>query len=367
MVMGPGGGGGHFMFMGPRGDQPGKRPTLSMYRRLLNFVAPYRWNVIFSAVLLVISTVLGLYWPQVVQRVVDGLKDPGLLDVLVAGLVVVLLVRAVVDGVRQYVMAYTGERVIFDLRMAIVRHLQSMSLSFFNARKTGDLMSHVTSDATVVHGVITQTILQVLGQVLTLVGGLVVIFLMNWKLALLTLVVAPPIGLLGQRLGRQIRDLSRVTQEAQGEAVGVLQEAIAEVRVVQAFTREEYEAERFHTKLLYTFAKTMERNKITSIMFPLIGFLGFASSIVVLWFGGHEVANGELTTGQLVAFLLYLGMVAGPIGGLAGQWGGIQSAFGAADRIFALLDTLPDVQDAGDAVVLPPVEGEIVFENVGFK
>src|SRR3954464_3723039 len=115
------------------------------------------------------------------------------------------------------------------------------------------------------------------------------------------------------------------------------------------------------------FGKSMERNKITSIMFPLIGFLGFASSIVVLWFGGHEVANGELTTGQLVAFLLYLGMVAGPIGGLAGQWGSIQSAFGAADRIFALLDTVPDVKDAPDAVALPPVEGEIVFENVGFK
>ena len=367
MVMGPGGGG-HFMFMGPRGDQPGKRPTLSMYKRLLTFVAPYRWNLVISAILLVISTVLGLVWPQVVQRVLDdGLANPSFLDVLVAGLIVVLLVRAVIDGVRQYVMAYTGERVIFDLRMAIVRHLQSLSLSFFNVRKTGDLMSHVTGDATVVHGIVTQTILQVLGQVLTLVGGLVVIFLMNWKLALLTLVVAPPIGLLGQRLGRQIRDISRVTQDAQGEAVGVLQEAIAEVRVVQAFTREEYEAERFHGKLLYMFGKSMERNRITSIMFPLIGFLGFASSIVVLWFGGHEVANGELTTGQLVAFLLYLGMVAGPIGGLAGQWGSIQSAFGAADRIFALLDTVPDVQDAPDAIALPPVEGEIVFENVGFK
>ncbi len=361
-------GGGHMMFMGPRGDQPGKRPTLTMYRRLLLFVAPYKWNLVFSAVLLVISTALGLVWPQVVQRVLDnGLRDPSFLDLLVVGLVVVLLVRALVDGLRQYVMSYTGERVIFDLRMAIVRHLQSLSLSFFNARKTGDLMSHVTSDATVVHGVITQTILQVLGQVLTLVGGVTTIFLMNWKLALLTLVVAPPMGLLGQRMGRQIRDLSRATQDAQGEAVGVLQEAIAEVRVVQAFTREEYEAERFHTKLLFMFRKSMERARVTSIMFPLIGFLGFASSIVVLWYGGHEVANGELTIGQLVAFLLYLGMVAGPIGGLAGQWGSIQSAFGAADRIFALLDTVPEVQDSPDAVPLPAVEGEIRFENVAFK
>jgi len=367
MMMG-GPGGGHVMFMGPRGDQPGKRPTLSMYRRLLRFVAPYRWNLLFAAVLLIISTALGLVWPQVVQRVLDaGLKDPSFLDILVVGLVIVLLVRALVDGLRQYVMSYTGERVIFDLRMAIVRHMQSLSLSFFNVRKTGDLMSHVTSDATVVHGVITQTILQVLGQVLTLVGGVTVIFLMNWKLALLTLVVAPPMGLLGQRMGRQIRELSRAAQDAQAEAVGVLQEAIAEVRVVQAFTREEYEAERFHTKLLFMFRKSMDRARVTSIMFPLIGFLAFASSIVVLWYGGHEVANGELTIGQLVAFLLYLGMVAGPIGGLAGQWGSIQQAFGAADRIFELLDTVPEVQDAPDAVPLPPVRGEIRFDEVVFK
>ena len=358
------------MFMGPRGDQPGKRPTLSMYRRLLLFVAPYKWNLVFAAALLIVSTALGLVWPQVVQRVLDtGLKDPGFLDILVVGLVVVLLVRAVVDGLRQYVMSYTGERVIFDLRMAIVRHMQSLSLSFFNMRKTGDLMSHVTSDATVVHGVITQTILQVLGQVLTLVGGVTTIFLMNWKLALLTLVVAPPMGLLGQRMGRQIRDLSRATQDAQAEAVGVLQEAIAEVRVVQAFTREDYEAERFHTKLLFMFRKSMDRARVTSIMFPLIGFLAFASSIVVLWYGGHEVANGELTIGQLVAFLLYLGMVAGPIGGLAGQWASIQQAFGAADRIFALLDTVPEVQDAPGAVSLPAGNPAMAirFEDVAFK
>jgi subfamily B ATP-binding cassette protein MsbA len=369
MIMGGGAGhGGGMMFFGRGGDQPGKRPSLSMYRRLLRFVAPYKWNLGFAALLLVVSTALGLVWPQVVQRVLDvGLHDPAFLDFLVVGLVIVLLVRAVIDGVRQYVMTYTGERVIFDLRMSLVRHMQSLSLSFFNVRKTGELMSHITSDATLVHGVITQTILQVLGQVLTLVGGVGTIFLMNWRLALLTLVVAPPIGLLGQRLGRSIRDLSRATQDAQAEAVGVLQEAIAEVRVVQAFTREEYEAERFHTKLLFTFRKTMERARVTSVMFPLIGFLGFASSIVVLWYGGHLVASGELTTGQLVAFLLYLGMVAGPIGGLAMQWGQIQQAFGAADRIFALLDTVPELQDAPDAKPLPPVAGKIVFDEVAFR
>src|SRR5437899_264114 len=365
----PMGGGGLHMFMwGQRGDAAKKRPTVAMYRRLLRFVGPYRWNLAFAAALLVISTALGLVWPQIVQRVLDlGFKEPGLLDELVVVLIAVLLVRAVIDGARQFVMAWTGEKVIFDLRMAIVNHLQSMSLSFFNVRKTGDLMSHVTSDATLVHGVVTQTIIQVLGQVLTLVGGITIIFLMNWRLALLTLVVAPPIGIIGQYLGRKIRDISRAAQDAQGEAVGVLQEALAEVRVVQAFTREEYEAKRFHEKLLVMFQKSIDRSRIGAIMFPAIGFLGFASSIVVLWYGGHQVAAGELTAGQLVAFLLYMGMVGGPVGGPASQWTGIQQAFGAADRIFALLDTEPDVRDIPGAVPIGPVRGEIEFDAVSFK
>src|SRR6266481_7244378 len=208
MRVGGGGGGGmgaHGFIMAGGSGSGKKRPSIAMYRRLLRFVQPYRRNLVLAAALLILSTVLGLVWPQVVLRVLDiGLKDSALLDQLVVGLIAILLVRAVIDGVRQYVMTWTGERVIFDLRMEIVRHLQSLSLSFFTRRKTGELMSHVTSDATLVHGVITQTIIQVLGQVLTLVGGVAVIFLMNWRLALLTLVVAPPIAILGQRMGRRI-------------------------------------------------------------------------------------------------------------------------------------------------------------------
>src|SRR6266513_5388270 len=367
-MIGMGGGGMHMFFMGPRGAADKKRPSLTVYRRLLRYVGPYRWNLAFAAALLVLSTALALIWPQVVQRVLDlGRKDPGILDSLVVLLIFVLLIRSAIDGVRQFVMSWTGENVIVDLRRGIVTHLQSLSLSFFNQRKTGDLMSHVTSDATLVHGVVTQTIIQVLGQVLTLVGGVAVIFLMNWRLALLTLVVAPPIGVIGQFLGRRIRDISRAAQDAQGEAVGVLQEALAEVRVVQAFTREDYEAKRFLEKLMIMFDKSIERSRISSIMFPAIGFLGFASSIVVLWYGGHQVAAGEITAGELVAFLLYMGMVAGPVGGLAGQWTGIQQAFGAADRIFALLDTEPEVRDRPGALPMGPVRGEIEFDEVSFR
>src|SRR5437762_10750747 len=180
MRVGGGGGMGAHGFIMAGGSGAGKKkPSIAMYRRLLRFVRPYRSNLVLAAALLILSTVLGLVWPQVVLRVLDaGLKDAALLDELVLALIGVLLIRAAIDGVRQYVMTWTGERVIFDLRMEIVRHLQSLSLSFFTRRKTGELMSHVTSDATLVHGVITKTIISVIGQGLTLVCGLDVIVVM---------------------------------------------------------------------------------------------------------------------------------------------------------------------------------------------
>src|SRR5213594_4209761 len=362
------GGGGDFHMWFGGSDRGKKPPSLVVYRRLLRFAAPYKWNLVVAGVMLLASTALGLVWPQIVRFVLDeGLQNASTLDLLVGLLIVVLLVRSAIDGARGFLMAYTGERVIFDLRVAIVRHLHSLSLSFFNERKSGELLSHVTSDATIVHSVVTQTILSVLGQVLTLVGGIIVIFAMNWRLALLTLVVAPPIALIGRYLGNRIRVISRAAQDAQAEAVGVLQESLAEMRTVQAFTREPYELGRFEERLAKYFTQAIRRSRLGNTMFPLIGFLGFASSIVVLWYGGHQVAAGEITAGELVAFLLYMGMVAGPIGGLASQWTSIQQAFGAADRIFALLDTEPEVRDLPGAVPIRPVRGEIEFDNVSFR
>ena len=362
-----GGGGFHMMWFG--GSDRGKKPpSVVVYRRLLRFSAPYKWNLVLAGVMLLASTGLGLVWPQIVRFVLDeGLKKASVLDLLVGILIVVLLVRSAIDGARGFLMAYTGERVIFDLRVAIVRHLHSLSLAFFNERKSGELLSHVTTDATIVHGVVTQQILAVLGQVLTLVGGIVVIFLMNWRLALLTLVVAPPIALIGRYLGSRIRNISRAAQDAQAEAVGVLQESLAEMRTVQAFTREPYEVGRFEDRLRKYFVQAIARSRLGNTMFPLIGFLGFASSIVVLWYGGHQVAAGEATAGEIVAFLLYMGQVSGPVGGLAGQWAQIQEAFGAADRLFALLDTQPSVVERPDAAPLPAGPAAIEFDHVSFR
>lgn len=367
MIGGPGGGA-HFLLWHGGTERDRKRPSLAVYRRLLRYARPYGWLLALAGALLLVSTGLGLLWPQIVRAVLDvGLRDVALLDALAVALAGVLLLRAAIDGFRGYLMSYVGERVIFDLRVAIARHLHSLSLAFFHERKSGELVSHVTTDASAVHQVVTSTILSVLGQLLTLVGGVAIIFAMNWRLALLTLLVAPPIALIGTFLGRRFRALAREAYDAQAEAVGVLQESLAEMRTVQAFTREPYEVGRFEERLARYLGKTLRRARLGSSFSPLMTFLGSAASIIVLWYGGHQVVQGEATAGEIVAFLLYMGMVAGPVGGLAGQWVQVQEAFGAADRLFAVLDMAPEVRDAPGAADLPPGSGEIAFEHVSFR
>lgn len=356
--------------LGGRSSAPPGRPSLAVYRRLLGFARPYAWRLAVAAVLLLFSTAIALAWPQFIQRIVDGViasGDGGQLDRLVLVLIALLLVRLGVDTVRGYLVSWTGERVIADLRVRIARHLMGLSLSYFSDRRTGDILSHVTNDVTQLHFAVTQSVISVLSQVLTLAGAIVIVFAMNWRLATLTLLVAPLVALIAVWSGRRIRRMSRQVQDAQGAAVGVLQEAIAEVRTVQAFTREPYETARFAIGIDEMFRVAIRMARWQASVMPLMLFLLFSASIVVLWYGGHQVIAGELTVGQLFAFVLYMGIVAAPVGGLAFEWSRLQQAFGAADRVFALLDTSPEVRDLPGARPAPRFAGEVVFDRVSFR
>lgn len=364
MRMGVGRGGGW-----GRGDSPGARPSWPVYKRLLGFARPYAGRLVASGVLLIVSTILTLAWPQFIQRIVDGViatGDGGALDRLVLLLVGLLLVRLAVDTVRSYLVSWTGERIIADLRVRVARHLMGLSLSYYNDRKTGEILAHVTNDVTQLHFAVTQSVLSVISQLLTLFGGAFVIFTMNWRLATLTLVVAPLVAGIAIFSGKRIRNLSRAVQDAQGESVGILQESLAEIRTVQAFTREPHESMRFAAGIRKQFEASIRMTRLQSLIGPLMFFLLFSASVIVLWYGGHLVIDGELTIGQLFAFILYMSIVAAPVGGLAVEWSRLQQAFGAADRVFDVLDRDPEVRDVPDAREAPRLDGRISFEKVTF-
>jgi subfamily B ATP-binding cassette protein MsbA len=320
-------------------------------------------------VALLFSVVLGLVLPLVVRGLIDNVllqNDLNVLNQLAIGLLVVFAVQAVFSFIHRLTLAYVGERAVADIRINVYSHLQRLSLKFFADFRTGEVISRLTNDVTLLQNAITNDLVALLRQSLTLIGSVILLFILDWRLTILILVGVPIISLVIVALGRRIRVAAKKVQDSLAEAASVAEETVSGVRIVKSFAREAYEIGRFSEKVNDTYRAGMERAKITSVLGPFIGFLAFTAITLTLWFGSYEVIQGRLTAGGLVAYLVYTMLVATPIATLAGLYGQFQSALGATERMFALLDTRPDIADRPDAPPLPLVAGDVVFENVSF-
>jgi ATP-binding cassette, subfamily B, bacterial MsbA len=345
------------------------RSGLSLFRRLLSYVRPYRRWLFLSIAFLIFSVMFGLVLPLVVRNLVDVvLIDRNLtrLNQIAILLFGVFIVQALVSVAHHLSLAYVGERAIADIRITIFAHLQRLGLRFYAERRTGELISRLTNDVSLLQEAITSNLVALLRQALMLVGAAALLFVLNWRLTVIILAGVPLITLLMVFLGRQIRKASTLVQDRLAGAASVLEEATAGVRIVKSFTREPYEIARFRHAVDETFAAAMQRARVASVLGPTIGFLAFASITITLWFGSREVIQGRLTAGGLVAYLIYTLMVATPIASLAGLYAQFQSALGAAERLFRLLDSTPEVREKPDAIALPPVAGSVSFDHVDF-
>jgi len=348
---------------------PLNKQSFSAFLRLLTYVKPYRRWLGLSIIALLFSVLLGLILPLVVQNLVDFvLIDQNLtrLNQLGLGLMAVFIVQALFSFAHRLSLAFVGERVVADIRIQVFGHLQRLALSFYADRRTGEFVSRLTSDVSLLQTAVTGNLVALLRQALTLIGAAVLLFYLNWRLTLVILAGIPIITLTMVWLGRKIRDAAKAMQDALADAASVAEESISGIRIVKSFTREPYEISRFTAHVNQTFVAAMYRAKVGAVLGPLIGFMAFASITFTLWFGSYEVIAGRLTPGKLVAYLIYTMMVAAPIASLAGLYAQFQSALGATERLFGLLDTPPEIADAPDAEPLPPVHGRVVFENVNF-
>ena len=345
------------------------RVSLHTYRRLLVYVKPYRKWMIFSIIALLFSVALGLILPLVIQNLVDVVlidKNLPQLNQVAVGLLVVFIVQGIFSFAHRLTLAYVGERAIVDIRIQVYTHLQSLSLKFYADYRTGEVVSRLTNDVSLLQSAITENLVALLRQAVTLIGAAVLLFILNWRLTLIILTGIPIISLTMVWLGRKIRQAARDVQDKLAEAANVVEETTSGIRIVKSFARERHEIGRFSTKVNETFQAAMQRAKISAILGPVIGFMAFASITITLWFGSFEVIQGRLTAGGLVAYLVYTMMVASPIASLAGLYAQFQSALGATERLFELLDTQPDIADKPNAPALPPVTGQVSLENVSF-
>jgi subfamily B ATP-binding cassette protein MsbA len=318
---------------------------------------------------LLFGTGLGLVFPWVIQNLVDTVLTSGnrqQLNSITLILLGTFLARSLFTYAQVYYLTYVGERIIADLRSQVYQHLHSLSLRFFANRRIGELVSRLSSDATLVRTALTSNVASVLGQGLSFVGSLVLMLVMNWRLSLFILALAPVVVASAAIFGARLRKLSTEVQDRLADSTAQAEEALSAVRVVKAFTRENFESDRYQAQVEHTFQATLHMTVIRAAFGPLIAFLGFASLGGVLWFGGREVIAGRLTGGTLVAFLVYGINIGAAMGTFTSLYTQIQEALGASRRIFELLDEQPDVQDAPGAVKLPSSRGALRFEDVSF-
>jgi subfamily B ATP-binding cassette protein MsbA len=338
-------------------------------RRIFRLARPYRVRLAAALLLTVLGSVVALVVPLGLRELVDAVfqdANRALLDRLTLALVVLFVVRAAASFGGSYLLGWTGERVVADLRKRVYRHLHRQSLRFFSNNRTGDLTSRLTNDVGSVRSAVTNALSDLLNQSLSLLGSVVLMVVLNWRLSLIIFLVVPAVTGFAVYFGRKIRALSRDIQDRLADTTAVAEEALAAIRVVKAFARSDYEVGRYDEAVEGLFDESTYRVLVSSLFSATVGLLFFGALVAIFWYGGIEVLAGRLTTGDLVAFVFYAFTIARSVGGLSRLYSTFNSAAGATERLFELLETEPDVRDAPDATALPPVDGRVRFEDVTF-
>ena len=347
-----------------------KAPLLVSLGRILRFARPYRARLGVAVALTLLSTSAGLVVPLGLKGLLDSVfeaSDGALLNTLALGLLVLFVVQAALGFGGTYLMEWTGERVVTDLRRTLYTALHRLGLRFFSDQRTGEITSRLTNDVSKVQSAATSDLAESLRLALTLVGSVGLMLYLNWRLSLVVFAVVPPVAFAMRRFGLVVRGLSRTIQDRLAETTAIAEEAISAVRVVQAFAREGYEVDRYGAAVEALFGTSKRRAWIVAAFWSSVGLLFMTALVVIFWFGGREVIADRLTAGDLVAFIVYALNIARTVGGAGRIYTSLQSAAGASERIFDLLDTPPDVVDAPDAVPLPrPARGAVAFRGVTF-
>jgi subfamily B ATP-binding cassette protein MsbA len=337
--------------------------------RLLAYAKPYRARLTVALVSLLIAGLFGLSFPKIVQLIVDAaftLKDSARLNRYALLLICVFACQAAFSFLRSYLLSYTGERIVADVRTQVYAHLIELPFSFFAKRRVGELTSRLASDVSVIQTVTTGSLTELLRLAIVLVGGIAMITITNARLTLVMIAVVPVVILSAHYYGRYVRRMSTRVQDQLAEANSVLQETLSAIRIVQSFVREEYERMRYGERIREALRLAVKRSVAGGGFIAFIIFVVYSGIVVVLWFGSRMVISGRLSPGELIAFVLYTFVVGGGIGGMSELYGQFQQAIGATRRVFELLDTTPDIRDPESPIPLEDVTGRVEFRDVYF-
>jgi ABC transporter fused permease/ATP-binding protein len=356
----------------PHDDESGKPQERSLRRlgRLLSLLRPHWRRFAVATVALFLGSAVTLVYPQAARLAVDaGLGEGELLfdfDEITAGLLVLFALQALTTWFRHYQMTWLGFRVVADLRRRVFDRLLTLEPSFFHSRHSGELVSRLSGDVQIVEGVVGAEVSMFLRNAAQLVGGLTLLFLESPRLTLVMLAVIPPYVTAVFLIGRWIRARSRGVQDRVADSSARVSEALGSIETVQAFGRERYEARRYGAGVDAAFVAGTQLGLFRGAFMAAAGFTGLAGTALILWVGGHDVAAGRMSGGDLAAFLLYSSYVALSFGAMASIWSGLQRAAGATDRIFEIIDHPAMIEDPPDPKPLPAGGGELTIRGLRF-
>ncbi len=348
---------------------------MKLAKRVLKYLKPYKGRLALAVVCMIFNAGLTIFFFQKFQELLDtiiiglyqGESNLEQLNIIIIGIFFIFLFRGVFQYGEKYLTAYVSQNAIKDLRNDLYQHLQSLSLDFYSANKTGKVMSRATNDVNVIQGAIVSGAIGIFSQFFQLTGGIGKLFYDNWRLTLISFLIFPVIGYIIDRFNRRIR---RVSKKAQIKIAGVsdiLQETISGIRVVKSFGREDYEYERFSEENYANFRANMKNSQLKAVLTPITELLAAISFIIVLWYGGRQVMAGKMTPGELTGFFTLLLYITNPLKSLTKLSGTIQRALSAAERIFEIIDIQPTIQDKKRAKKRDEIRGVISFNDIDFS
>ncbi|WP_315373961.1 ABC transporter ATP-binding protein [uncultured Selenomonas sp.] len=340
------------------------------YIRLMNYIRPYVKHLAFAIVCIVLAAAANLYVPWIIKDMIDKVlmeRDMAMLNLIAGGIIVVFFFRGIFYYGQSYLVSFVGQRVVIDIREALFEKFQRMPLAYFDRHQTGEIMSYVTNDVQALQNALVDKLIELVTESSVLVGSIVLMFYLDWKLTFITLITVPLVGQAMNIFGKKLKRSGIVIQERLADINSLLQESISAVRVVKSFVRERYEIERFHRQNELNFQAEMKNVQLTSLLTPTVEFLAAITVTFILWIGGYEVVQGDLTAGALVAFLTYAVNLANPVKRISRIYGTVQRAMAAADRVFDVIDMEEMIHDKEDAVPLPKIEGRVAVKDVSFS
>jgi subfamily B ATP-binding cassette protein MsbA len=338
--------------------------------RLYKVMQPYRKKLLISMLAMIIVAGFNAAQAYMVKPLLDEIfyeKNEEWLVALPLALLAIFLIKGVFYFIYSYLLEWIGQCVIKDLRNSIYSHLNELSMGFFHKNSTGELISRIMNDVSLLQGSVSHALIHLLRDFFTVCGLLGVIFYMDWRLAFVSLIFIPMAAVPIVVFGKKFRRISTSYQQGMGEASNFLNETIRGARIVKAFCMEEHEKRLFNQKMQYLFDILMKETRFRSLSHPLIEFLGGIGMALIIWFGGVQVLGGNATPGTFMSFLTALVMLYEPIKGVSKINSTIQSGMAAAIRVFHLLDIEPEIKEKPDNKVLPRFHNAIEFDKVTFS